>query len=603
MGGPADPVKADPSTADVGTHLMQKEAIAAWMQDIAPFAILTTDAQLRITGWNQWMVTHSSLQPEEVIGRPLFEIFPDIERRKLHDYFGRALAGEVSVLSAALHRYLVPMPKTVKESSEAHMLQTVRIAPLHAGREILGTITIIEDVSQREFQAEVLRRQHSRDKLLSWALAGLLQAHDPAQEIRTLVPKVTDDLGLEACFAHFQVSGLPDLEHPPASGGRTATLAALALYLASLGGDLKRVLTADKIQQGSDSVYAGLRAAGVQACAVFPLLIADRLLGVIGFASVRRDAISPADLELLSTLSQYLAIAIDRSMTENNLRNAEKTIRDYADELETTVTERTAQLYETIAQLQSFSYSVAHDLRAPIRALKGYCDILEEDHGPTMAADGLDMIHKLSRSANRLDILTRDLLKFSQVSLQDVRLESVNLSELVHDILALTPSLQNGVLKIEEPLGTILGQPTLVHQCLSNILDNAIKFSRPGEVPSIRVRVETVGADHIVRPNSKGPFNPATHAPFAASGALTELKNVRRRVWIEDKGIGIPAEAHEKIFGIFERIADPGAPEGTGIGLAIVARAMQQMGGSCGVESTPGNGSRFWLEFREARTS
>jgi len=118
---------------------------------------------------------------------------------------------------------------------------------------------------------------------------------------------------------------------------------------------------------------------------------------------------------------------------------------------------------------------------------------------------------------------------------------------------------------IEPELLDVMGHPFLLEQCLSNLINNATKFVSPGVMPEVRLR--------------------------------TEPRAGRVRLWIEDNGIGIEASYHRKIFSMFERVGDLHRYEGTGIGLAIVHRAVQRMGGDCGVESAPGLGSRFWVDL------
>jgi PAS domain S-box-containing protein len=161
-------------------------AMAGWMQELAPYGIFTTDADLRIITWNHWMAVHSGLEPEQVVGRLVEEVVPDLAERRITERFRRALSGEISVLSTALHKYLLPLPTTVQDSGHEHMLQTARIAPLREGGTVVGTLTIIEDVTQREVQAMILRRQQELDRLLSTSLAMLLQASEPAREIGTI---------------------------------------------------------------------------------------------------------------------------------------------------------------------------------------------------------------------------------------------------------------------------------------------------------------------------------------------------------------------------------------------------------------------------------
>src|SRR5579862_5367295 len=104
-------------------------AVVAWMQELAPYGILTTDTELRVQSWNSWLETHSGLAAPLVVGRRLLELFPDLTRRKMDQHFQRALAGEVIVLSAAFHEYLLPFEPTVEAAGYTYMQQTVRIAP------------------------------------------------------------------------------------------------------------------------------------------------------------------------------------------------------------------------------------------------------------------------------------------------------------------------------------------------------------------------------------------------------------------------------------------------------------------------------------------
>lgn len=614
MGSATSPLNVIASSTEMSDQPLtssptHKDAMLSWMQDLAPFGILTTDTALRIRSWNQWLVTHSGFAAETVLGRSLLEVFPDINQRRVGEYFKRALAGEISVLSTALHRYLLPLNNTVRGTSEHTMQQTARIAPLHFEEKILGTIIIIEDVSQREHQASVLRRQHAQEQLLSWALAHLLQSTDPLKDVTSLLPKVAAQLELEGYFNYLIApDGQTVVLH--ASGGLTSAPEAgfavlpVGRALCGLCADERRPVALNQVSTSEDTRAVAIRALGVKAYAAFPLLVGERLLGTLAFASFGKDVIAVGDVEFLSTISQCVAIALDRTLQHDTLRVAQRSLRDHAESLEMKVAERTGRLHETISQLESFSYSVAHDLRAPIRALKSYCDVLLEDYSNALPADGKDIVKKLFRASDRLDNLTRDLLKFSKVSMQAVELSVLDLSDLVAEVVLSTPGLRGDIVKIQPPLGKIWGQRTLVQQCLANLFDNSLKFAQAPRPPRIVVRTEVIGKDSpVLLSPTNAPFNPAVHSQSSFSldtrNPLSSKtgKNHRIRVWIEDNGMGVAPELHQKIFGIFERGGGPDMPEGTGIGLAIVARAMQQMGGTCGVESAVGAGSRFWLEF------
>ena len=224
-------------------------------------------------------------------------------------------------------------------------------------------------------------------------------------------------------------------------------------------------------------------------------------------------------------------------------------------------------LQEANRELEAFSYTVSHDLRAPLRALKGYTDILLEDYGPKLEATAKEYLSNLERAVVRMDALTRDLLSYSRIVRQQIGLEPVCVDAVCREVTAMNPALQppNTEMVVPPDLLPVRAHPTLLGQCLANLLDNAAKFVAPGVTPRIHIR--------------------------------TEPRGDRVRIWVEDNGVGIDPAHHQKIFGIFERVGNLKTNQGTGIGLAIVARAAQRMGGICGVESSVGNGSRFWIEL------
>jgi PAS domain S-box-containing protein len=617
MGRTPEIVKSAPAPECVSdATAAQKGAMLAWVQAIAPYGIFTTDTELKIRTWNQWLVTHSGLRPDEVIGRPLIEVFPNVSERKLDEHFRRALAGEVSVLSTALHKYLLPLRSTVRTVPASEMLQTARIAPLVFSDQTVGTIATIEDVTQRESHALVLRRQQEHDRLLSTALALLLASDNPLQVAAQLFPNLAAPLRLEVYFNYLLTPDGSELRLHAAGGITPEVKKSMAVVkvgeghcgTSALG---RKPIYIPSVQESTDPQAQVMRRLGLAAYAAFPLLIGERLLGTLSFGSYQRQSIAPDEIEFLFTVAQYLALAIDRAMRENALREAQKELSEHAEILETKIAERTAKLHETIVQLESFSYTIAHDLRAPIRSLKGFSEILLNDYGDSMPDPARAMLARLSRASHRLDVLTRDLLEFSRIVQQDVKLSPVDVAELVREIIIVTPALQEGVLSLPASLGIVQAQRTLLQQCLTNLFDNALKFARPGIPPRISVRAEGRGAETMIdfpattaafaspmhaakHPQAAGPMS---SAPWPTHGGAAP----RIRIWIEDNGIGIPLHAHEKIFGIFERVSGNDQIEGTGIGLAIVARAMQQMGGACGVESGGHDGSRFWLEFAAAQ--
>jgi PAS domain S-box-containing protein len=250
-----------------------------------------------------------------------------------------------------------------------------------------------------------------------------------------------------------------------------------------------------------------------------------------------------------------------------------------AEILERTVAERTAELNETVVELEAFSYSISHDMRAPLRSMRGFSEILLKECSDQLNPEYRGYLERICASGGRMDRLIQDVLTFSRVSKTELNLEPINLDHLVRGIVECYPDLQSGEIFIDGPLPKVLGNAAALTQCLSNLLGNAVKFVVPGTQPIVRVWSESIEAVTYGMGN-------ISHRP--RSRAV--------RLYIKDNGIGIPKAAQEKIFAIFQRLGK--GYEGTGIGLAIVKKAAERMGGKVGVTSEIGQGSTFWLQLK-----
>jgi signal transduction histidine kinase len=267
------------------------------------------------------------------------------------------------------------------------------------------------------------------------------------------------------------------------------------------------------------------------------------------------------------------AIASEEGLARDELgslvrsRNARvRALFDHQRELE----ERTARLKDTLSELEQMSYSIIHDMRAPLRAIIGFSDIILAKDAAALSPESRDHLTRMEAAARRMDHLICDVLNYSSLVRQDLPLHPVNTSELLRGILETYPAFQSAkaTISVISELPTVLGNEAALTQCFSNLLDNAVKFVPPGRVPQIRI-----SAGYI---------------------------NGRARISVEDNGIGIPKVMLQRLFGLFQRGASPEA--GTGVGLAIVRKAVERMGGSVGATSEPGIGSKFWIELRTAES-
>ena len=237
-------------------------------------------------------------------------------------------------------------------------------------------------------------------------------------------------------------------------------------------------------------------------------------------------------------------------------------------ELNVELQHRAEELQASVHEMQAFSYSVSHDLRAPLRAIQGFTQALQEDYATQLDPAGQDFAQRIIAAASRMDILIQDLLAYSQLSRSELSPKPVSLSKIVAEATAQLQTQiaeHQAIISVIEPLPDALGhRPTLV-QVIANLLSNAIKFVAPDVSPQVRISAET-------------------------------FEN-RVRLYVEDNGIGIPAEHTERIFKVFERLHGIETYPGTGIGLAIVRKGMERMGGSAGVVAQQNKGSRFWIEL------
>jgi signal transduction histidine kinase len=233
-----------------------------------------------------------------------------------------------------------------------------------------------------------------------------------------------------------------------------------------------------------------------------------------------------------------------------------------------TLEERTQALQETVSELESYSYSISHDMRAPLRAMTGYSEILLEECLEKLEPLHQSYLRKISSAAQRMDHLIGDVLSYSRVSQSKFEMQRIDVDKLIREIAEQYPGMQTGEAEIDirGQLPEVWANEALLTQCISNLLGNAVKFVQPGMKPQLKIWGEPRGSDI--------------------------------RLWFEDNGIGIAGEDIKRIFEIFVKVHPDTEYLGTGIGLSIVRRATEKMGGTVGLESELGKGSKFWLQLR-----
>jgi PAS domain S-box-containing protein len=252
------------------------------------------------------------------------------------------------------------------------------------------------------------------------------------------------------------------------------------------------------------------------------------------------------------------------------IRQAQTALRIHSEDLERRVNERTGTLRQTVSELEAFSYTVSHDLRSPLRAMQGFAQAVLEDYGDKLDDQGRNYLDRIKKAAERLDRLIQDLLSYTRIARQDAPLVPLDTDRILRDIIENYPNLHPPAadVVIEGALPRVLGHEASLTQVLSNVIGNAAKFVPKGTPARIRV--------------------------------WADEEEGKVRIWIEDNGIGISPENYERIFQMFVQVNEPNAFGGTGVGLAIVKKAVESMHGNVGLEPGEKGGTRFWVELSKA---
>ena len=258
-------------------------------------------------------------------------------------------------------------------------------------------------------------------------------------------------------------------------------------------------------------------------------------------------------------ISEFLIFAVVSTsvvLMTASLRNSRDRVELHSRRLET-----------ALKEMEEFTYAMAHNLRAPLRGMAGFSQILKEDHGPQLNDAARVDLDRIIQSSKFMDVLLQGLLAYAALSRVEIQAVTVTVSEVLEEALeSMAGEVQRRGARIEKPSGRtqVIAQPDLLRQVFIQLVTNALTFVAPGTAPV--VKITTV---------SRGGWE---------------------RICIQDNGIGIETRHQSKLFGLFERL-HPETYPGTGLGLALARRTVERMGGKIGVESEPGKGSCFWVEL------
>ena len=299
-----------------------------------------------------------------------------------------------------------------------------------------------------------------------------------------------------------------------------------------------------------------LLASGVELYMAVPMVVGGELIGALSFGGAPGPF--PAErVAIAREVADQMAIAISHARLRERVER-------HSVELEQRVRERTAELESANKELESFSYSVSHDLRAPLRAMDGFARMLEDRYAGALDAEGRRLLGIVRDASRRMGALVDDLLTFSRLGRQSMAPSEVDMSVLAAQALAELNGRGNAAVTIEA-LPRARGDRTLLKQVWANLLSNALKYSAKGGAPLIEV---------------------------------TGSEGVGDCVYcVSDNGVGFDMRYYEKLFGVFQRLHGAGEFPGTGVGLAIVHRIVARHGGRVWAEGKVNEGARFYFSL------
>jgi PAS domain S-box-containing protein len=265
----------------------------------------------------------------------------------------------------------------------------------------------------------------------------------------------------------------------------------------------------------------------------------------------------------------------DRKRAEQALQIARDELRRHADDLERRVNQRTASLQQSLKSMETVLYTIAHDLRSPNRAMQGFAQLLVEEYGSQLNETACSYLNRISDAAVKNDTLICDLLEYGRLAHAELPMGRIDLGQSVQKVVNdLRPQItsKDAIIEAAQEMPCVWANDSVLSQIITNLLTNALKFTSDGAPPHIRV-----------------------WADASVAGSPPSVK-----LFVQDDGIGIPQEIQPGLFQPFQRGVVDRSYEGAGMGLAIVQKGAERLGGKVGLQSTPGKGSTFWIELLPA---
>lgn len=420
----------------------------------------------------------------------------------------------------------------------------------HRGYLITGRTTHLDGYKQALNAADVELQGITRlvtDNTQQFALHGELST-----QIRARIET------FEHVLATYRVSGFAAARTLIADGTGRQQTERIDQIIDAIGKAEQQSLSTHEQQQ----IVAKIRLQySIMTLAIVLLLVLSLI-----YTLVRRSA---ATARQAGHLLNKLNVTLETRVTERTVELEARTHELEQQALQ--LKEKTRQLEEKTAQLESFSYSVSHDLRAPLRAISGFAQILARRHRTELSEQGQHFLDNIVQASSHMGRLIDDLLNYSRLGRRELVFKPVPLNQVLSDIVGfLQPRIaeSGAAINFTDSMPAVAGDRTLLAQIFTNLLENALTYRRPGTAAKISVTCEDADDKVIVN--------------------------------VADNGIGIAAEHYDRIFNVFQRLHNQDEFPGTGIGLAVVKKTVDMLGGRVWVESAPGVGSTFHVQLQKS---